>query len=165
MSAFPEESPMPQSDEETGRLFLHLKAAHGVMRAALTDALEDIGITVPQLLILRAIELTPAVSSAQLARDCFVSPQAMVNNIARLEADGLIARSKGGGRILETQLTEKGRAILERAGSRIASAERYVTQMLGEETVQSLDEGLRALTDCMLKSLVVTTSRTWETDD
>ncbi|HTU71138.1 MAG TPA: MarR family transcriptional regulator [Candidatus Baltobacteraceae bacterium] len=154
-----------QSDEETGRLFLHLKAAHGVMRAALTDVLDDIGITVPQLLILRAIELTPAVSSAQLARECFVSPQAMVNNVARLEADGLIARSKGGGRVLETHLTEKGQAILERAGSRIASAERYVTETLGEEQVQSLDASLVALTDCMLKSLVVTTSRTWDADE
>jgi DNA-binding MarR family transcriptional regulator len=154
-----------QSDEETGRLFLHLKAAHGVMRMALSEALSDVGITLPQLLILRGIELTPAISSAQLARECFVSPQAMVANIARLEAEGLIVRSKGGGRTIETHLTDKGLAIYERAGSRIQSAERYVTQTLGEDTVRALDRGLRELTDCMQKSVVVTTSRSWDVDE
>lgn len=154
MIPFPEESPM-QPDEETGRLFLHLKAAQGVMRMALTDALSDIGITVPQLLILRGIEITPAISSAQLARECFVSPQAMVANIARLCS----------GRTIETHLTDKGRAIYDRAGSRIQSAERYVTQMLGEDTVRALDRGLRELADCMQKSVVVTTSRSWDTDE
>jgi DNA-binding MarR family transcriptional regulator len=158
--ALPEESPM--DSEEPGRLFLHLKAAQAVMRAALTDAVSDIGITVPQLLILRAVDRTPAASSAELARACFVSPQAMVANIGKLEAAGLIVRTKGGGRTMETHLTDDGRAVYERAGSRIASAERYVIQTLGEDTVRTLDEDLRALTDCMLKSLVVTTSRTWD---
>jgi DNA-binding MarR family transcriptional regulator len=161
--ALPEESPM-QTDSEAGRLFLHLKAAQAAMRAALDDALADIGITSPQLLILRAIDANPRVSSAELARACFITPQAMVVNLARLESAGLIARTpaKGGGRSLETHFTDKGHALYERAGSRILSAERYVTQQLGEETVDLLDEGLRQLADVLLKSLVVTTSRTWD---
>ena len=73
-----------------------------------------------QLIILRTIEYNPAISGAQLARDCFVTPQAMAANIAKLEAAGLIARSKGEGRALETHLTDKGRAIFDRAGSRVA---------------------------------------------
>ena len=159
------EEPLMESDEETGRLFLHLKAAHATLRAALSDALSDLGLTVPQLLVLRAIEYSPACSSAELGRMCFVSPQAMVSNISKLEAAGLIVRTPGVGRTLETRLTEKGHAALERAGSRVASAERYITQVLGEDRVRALDNGLVALNDCMLKSLVVTTSRTWESDD
>lgn len=162
---FDREEPLMVPDAETGRLFLHLKAAQATMRAALTDALSDLGLTVPQLLILRAIEMTPAVSSAEIGRQCFVSPQAMVANVGRLEAAGLIVRTPGGGRTLETHLTDKGQAILDRAGARIQSAERYITQVLGDETVRALDEGLVALNDCMLKSLVVTTSRTWESDE
>ncbi len=151
--------------DEPGRLFLHLKAAQATMRAALADALTDVGVTVPQLLILRAIDRTPAASSAELARQCFVSPQAMVSNIGKLEAAGLIERTKGGGRTLETHLTDKGRATYERAGSRIASAERYVVQELGEETVHALDRDLEALNETMQRSLVVTTSRTWDSED
>ncbi|MGD0967664.1 MAG: MarR family transcriptional regulator [Candidatus Aquilonibacter sp.] len=152
-------------DDETGRLFLHLKAAQGAARNALDDALSDLGLTSMQLIILRTIEYYPAISGAQLARDCFVTPQAMAANIAKLEAAGLIARSKGQGRALEAQLTEKGHAIFDRAGSRVQSAERYIAEVLGAGTVAELDRNLRDLTDCLQKSLVVTTSRTWDTDE
>lgn len=152
-------------DEETGRLFLHLKAAQATTAAALTDALSDLGITVPQLLVLRAVAMAPAITSAELARQCFVSAQAMVTNISKLEAAGLIVRSKGEGRTIETHLTDKGYAIFDRAGSRIESAHRYVAQAMGEETIKQLDDALLALTECMQKSLIVTTARTWDLDD
>jgi DNA-binding MarR family transcriptional regulator len=152
-------------DEGTGRLFLHLKAAQGAARNALDDALADIGITALQLIILRTIEYSPAISGAQLARDCFVSPQAMAANIAKLEAAGLIARNKGEGRVLEAHLTEKGRAIFDRAGSRVQSAEDYIAEVLGADSVTNLVHTLRDLTDCLQKSLVVTTSRTWDIDE
>ncbi len=152
-------------DEGTGRLFLHLKAAQGAARNALDDALNDIGLTALQLIILRTIEYSPAISGAQLARDCFVTPQAMAANISKLEAAGLIARSKGEGRVLEAHLTEKGRAIFDRAGSRVESAERYIAEVLGADTVDNLDRTLRDLTECLQKSVVVTTSRTWDVDD
>jgi DNA-binding MarR family transcriptional regulator len=155
------------ADPETGRLFLHLKAAQAAMRAALDDALADIGITSPQLLILRAIDENPRVSSAQLARQCFISPQAMVVNLARLESAGLIVRTpaKSGGRSLETHFTDKGLALFERAGSRVLSAERYVRQQLGDDAVNALDDGLRKLTDALLRSVVVTTSRSWDVQE
>ena len=151
-------------DEDTGRLFLHLKAAQGAARNALDDALSDMGISSQQLLILRAVELSPAISGAQLARECFVSPQTMATTIAKLEAAGLIVRSKGEGRVFETHLTDKGRAIFDRAGSRVQSAERYIAEVLGAGTVAELDRILRDFTDCLQKSLVVTTSRTWDTE-
>jgi len=151
-------------NEENGRLFLHLKAAQAALRAALGDALSDIGITVPQLLILRAIELTPAISSAQLARETYVSPQAMVTNVTKLCEAGLIERSKGQGRTLETRLTPKGHDVLERAADRVEGAVRYVTNRLGAETVQMLDAALLALTEALQDSLVTTTTRAWEDD-
>ncbi|MGA7572312.1 MAG: MarR family transcriptional regulator [Candidatus Aquilonibacter sp.] len=152
-------------DEGTGRLFLHLKAAQGAARNALDDALSDLGLTSMQLIILRTIEYYPAISGAQLARDCFVTPQAMAANIAKLEAAGLIARSKGEGRVLEAHLTDKGRAIFDRAGSRVQSAESYIAEILGADTVANLDRVLRELTDCLQKSLVVTTARSWDIDE
>jgi DNA-binding MarR family transcriptional regulator len=152
-------------DEGTGRLFLHLKAAQGAARNALDDALSDLDLTSMQLIILRTVEYNPAISGAQLARDCFVTPQAMAANIAKLEAAGLIARSKGEGRVIETHLTDKGRAIFDRAGSRVQSAERYIAEVLGPGTVAELDRTLRELTDCLQKSVVVTTSRSWDSDE
>lgn len=150
------------TDRETGRLFLHLKAAQATMRAAMSDALSDLGITVPQLLMLRALELSPGISGAQLARECYVSPQAMVSNLAKLVEAGLIERTKGPGRTYETHLTDNGCAVLDRAASRVLSMERYVAEELGAERVHALDEALVALNDRVQKSLVITTSRVWD---
>jgi DNA-binding MarR family transcriptional regulator len=150
------------TDRETGRLFLHLKAAQATMRAALGDAIGDLGLTAPQLLLLRALELSPGVCGAQLARECFVSPQAMVNNLAKLRDAGLIERTKGPGRTYETHLTPKGLEILEQAADRVVAMERYVAGELGPEKMRVLDEALVALNDRLQKSLVVTTSRAWE---
>lgn len=156
---------MASHDPETGRLFLHLKAAQTAMRAALADVLDDIGITPPQLVVMRALELSPAISSAELARQCFVSPQAMVVTLTRLEQAGLIERTKGGGRIIETHLTQKGREVLLRAGERITGAVNYIRGIMGTERVDQLTAMLEELTDLLLKSQVVTTTRSWDLDE
>jgi DNA-binding MarR family transcriptional regulator len=153
------------SGPEPGRLFLLLKAGQAAMRAALCDALDDIGITPPQLLALRAIYHTPAISNAEMARQCFVSPQAMVVTLSRMEQMGLIERVKGEGRVIETHLTKKGTATLDRAAERIAAAERYLCDALGEERVDALCATLGELNDALLKSQVVTTSRSWDLDE
>jgi DNA-binding MarR family transcriptional regulator len=158
------EESLMATDREAGRLFLHLKAAQATMRAALTDAVSELGVTMPQLLMLRALDLSPGISGAQLARECFVSPQAMVSNLARLCEAGLIERTKGAGRTFETHLTGKGHAILDRAGSRVLSVERYVTQEIGAERLRELDELLVTLNGVFEKSLVTITTRAWDDD-
>ena len=93
-----------------GRLFYSLKHAQGRARAALDEAFGQIGLTTPQFLALNAIDENARSSSAELARHSYVSPQAMMTIIARLESSGLIARTPDpqGGRSLETALTQKG---------------------------------------------------------
>jgi len=83
--------------------------------------------------------------------------------VSRLEAAGLIVRTPApSGRSIETHLTEKGAALFERAISRARVAERYVVAALGDETVATLNRDLQRLTDCLAKSVVVTTSRSWD---
>lgn len=154
-----------ESEQEPGRLFLHLKAAQAAMRSALCDAIADLEITPPQLLALRALDRTPAISNAELARQCFVSPQAMVVTLARMEQSGLIERIKGGGRVIETHLTAKGQATFLRAGERIAAAESYLRETIGEGRIDALLDTLQGVTDALLKSHVVTTARSWDVDD
>ena len=153
------------SEQETGRLFLLLKAAQAAMHSALADVLDDIGITPPQLMALRALYLTPAISNAELARQCFVSPQAMVVQLTRMEQMGLIERVKGEGRIIQTHLTEKGRITLDRAADRIDAAVHYLRSVVGEDRIEALCETLEDLNNALLKSQVVTTSRSWDLDE
>jgi DNA-binding MarR family transcriptional regulator len=137
------------SEQETGRLFLLLKAAQAAMHSALADVLDDIGITPPQLMALRALYLTPAISNAELARQCFVSPQAMVVQLTRMEQMGLIERVKGEGRIID----------------RIDAAVHYLRSVVGEDRIEALCETLEDLNNALLKSQVVTTSRSWDLDE
>ena len=153
------------SEQEPGRLFLLLKAAQAAMRSALADVLDDIGITPPQLLVLRTLYHSPAISNAEMARQCFVSPQAMVVTLTRMEQMGLVERVKGEGRVIETHLTEKGTVTLDRAAARIAAAEAYLRCALGEDRMEMLCDTLDDLNHCLLKSQVVTTARTWDLDE
>lgn len=152
-------------DRDPGGLYLRLKAAQAAMRAALTDVLSDIGITPPQLLALRALERSPAISNAELARQCFVTPQAMVTTLVRLQRAGLLERVKGSGRIIETHLTEVGRETLDRAVDRVAEAERYLRDTLGTARVDALRETLEELTSALERTQVVTSVRSWSTDE
>jgi DNA-binding MarR family transcriptional regulator len=89
-------------------------------------------ISLPQYLVLSTLHEEPGLSSAEVARRCFVSSQAANVIVARLEATKLIrrVRSKAGGRALEARLTKHGEAILAEC--------RGITSGLGTRIFESL---------------------------
>jgi DNA-binding MarR family transcriptional regulator len=148
-----------------GRLFYSLKHAQGRARAALDEAFGQIGLTTPQFLALNAIDENARSSSAELARHSYVSPQAMMTIIARLESSGLIARTPDpqGGRSLETALTQKGVRLLQRARERATSLEKYIADLLGPKATKSLLESLDRITQaCCMQDVTVTKTRPWD---
>lgn len=155
---------VPDEIERQGRLFFRLKVAQNVAKAALDAAFDDVGLTTTQFLALVAIEHHATASSAELARRSFVTPQAMIVNVARLEALGLIERSPapGGGRSLETRLTAAGAATLLEAKARAAAIDRYVRERIGDACVTELVGGLEKLATCLSESVTVTTARSWD---
>ncbi len=74
-------------------LLSKLKYAQAASRAALETEFGQIGITIPQFLALAAIEENADISSAELARMSYVSPQAMITIVARLQSAKLITRA------------------------------------------------------------------------
>src|SRR5215472_7092864 len=91
-----------------------VKTAQQRLRAAMDAALRDLGITTPQYAVLAFLEESPGLSSAQLARQAFVTPQTMNRIIANLQTAGLIERGPHPdlGRVLETRLSRRGRGRL-----------------------------------------------------
>lgn len=155
---------VPEEIDGRGRLFFRLKVAQGICKATLDAAFEEVGLTTTQFLALAAIENHADASSAELARRSFVTPQAMIVNITRLEATGLIERSPapGGGRSLETRLTPKGAELLARAKERTEGIERYIREAMGDSCIAALNDGLLRLTSALTSSVTVTTSRPWD---
>src|SRR6266702_999149 len=66
-------------------------------RAQLDEELRPKGVTTAQLQILKAVKRLPGSSGAQLARECYMTPQSMQALIQRAEADGWIERHKDKG--------------------------------------------------------------------
>jgi DNA-binding MarR family transcriptional regulator len=96
--------------------FLLRQAAYR-LRPALDAALRPHGITAVQYGVLSVLARDPGASSADLARACSTTPQAMNGVVATLARDGLIERHPHPthGRILQVTLTAEGERRLEAA--------------------------------------------------
>ncbi|WP_432994061.1 MarR family winged helix-turn-helix transcriptional regulator [Dactylosporangium sp. CA-233914] len=108
-----------QLDESAPPQELRLLYAIGRLDRGITrelhHGLKPLGLSPHQYATLTVLRARSGLSNAQLARRAYVSPQAMIQVLSSLHADGLITRnpSDENQRILEIRLTDKGVAITE----------------------------------------------------
>lgn len=91
----------------------------------LEEALQPIGITSAHFRILFSLSLQAKRSSAELSRMFGVTAQTMIKQIAILESRGLIQRAvaPSNKRILEVELTDEGRRVLDAANKAAVALE------------------------------------------
>ena len=87
-----------------------LMRVHRALRAAIDETLRPHGFTLPQVTVMFALARRSGLSTADLARRAFVTPQAMGEVLAGLEAKGCVIRRvhDSHGRILPAELTPAG---------------------------------------------------------
>lgn len=121
------------------------------IRARLDDALARHGVTTTEYMTLSEMRLRSGLSSAQLARIAFVTPQAMNLVIRDLEQRGLISRepSENGGRVLRASLTRTGLSVLRRCDRALDDIEEVMLATLDEEDLQSLADHLTACSQAL----------------
>jgi DNA-binding MarR family transcriptional regulator len=131
-----------------------LKRAQHALRLRMDEALRALSLTTPQYAVLSAIEAQAGISSAQLARAAFVTPQTMQGILANLERDGIIARQPDPlhGRILRSGLTPLGHDILIKAHGAVGHVEKLMILSLGADTVSSLAQALTKCADDLSSS-------------
>src|SRR5262245_31131509 len=97
-----------------------LKQAVHVMERGTDAALRDLGLNTAKYVVLRLVRERPDLSSAQLARRAFLSPQSMNAMIVNLEKLGLVTRRQHpeNARVWLTRLTEEGERT-EHAGRQV----------------------------------------------
>src|SRR5215471_7807055 len=102
-----------------------LKRVELAVRARLDDIVRPAGLTALQYTALTVLERHDNMSSAQLARNSFVTAQSMADMIAALEARGLIERHRDSAdrRRLVVALTDGGRALLDRYRDEVRALE------------------------------------------
>jgi DNA-binding MarR family transcriptional regulator len=116
-----------------------LKNAQQALRTEMDASLRDLAITTPQYAVLTFLEESPGLSSAQLARRAFVTPQTMNRIVANLEAGELIERQPHPelGRVQEARLSRRGRRLLGECQRRIDDVEaRMVADLTAAERRQ-----------------------------
>jgi DNA-binding MarR family transcriptional regulator len=121
-----------------------IKQVELASRARLDELFRPIGMTALQYTALTVLERHPDMSSAQLARNSFVTTQSMADMVAALEERGLIERHRDASdrRRLVLALTEEGRALLRRYRRKVAALERQMLAGLTDEQVSELRHSL-----------------------
>ena len=141
------------------RLSALVKEAQQAWRGAMDDALRQHGLTAAQYAILNALEDTPSLSGAALARRCAVTPQTANEIIVHLEAVGLVVRHRGAdARVLYISLSTAGQAALDTCQQAATAIDEHVAGMLTAREHQVL---LSSLQRCVqaLRALPPITAR------
>jgi DNA-binding MarR family transcriptional regulator len=110
-----------------------IKELERAVRVRLDEIVEPLGLTAVQYTALSALGRHPGMTSAQLARRSFISPQAANELVAALEHRGLIRRrgDPDGGRALWIDLTTLGERTLAGCDEQVDALE---AQLFGEVT-------------------------------
>jgi DNA-binding MarR family transcriptional regulator len=106
-------------------LLYAVKQVEQAVRAHLDELLRPSGTTVQQYTALTVLARRTGLTSAELARNAFVTPQSMGDLVAALERRDLIARHPDPrhARRLLISLTPTGRALLEQMEPRVRALE------------------------------------------
>jgi len=117
------------------------------LRMHLDIALSPCGATTPEYTALSVLRERDGLSSAQLARRVFVTPQAMNLIVIELERRGLVRRrpSETHGRTMRISLTAKGTACLEECDRATLPVEARFLASLSKSDAAALR---RALSTC-----------------
>src|SRR5690349_7506808 len=128
---------MPASE----RLGSHLKRAEQALNATKNAVLKPAGVPVAQYGALLHLSANPGISAAALARLCGVTPPTMNTLLKNLQDRSLIERTPHAWHrnILETRLTDEGRAVLADADARAVRVERALAAEFTEEERTALE--------------------------
>jgi DNA-binding MarR family transcriptional regulator len=135
------------------RLTYLVKRLEMAERAHMEDMLRPLGVTLHQYTALSILEYREGLSSAQLARRHFVSPQAMNQMIAVMERDELIERraDPANRKILRAWLTDRGKQVLHSCHQLVDELEKRMLAALTPEQASTfrlaLERSLAALAD------------------
>jgi DNA-binding MarR family transcriptional regulator len=121
-----------------------IKQVELAVRSRLDDLLRPGGLTALQYTALTVLERHRDMSSAQLARNSFVTAQSMADMIMALEGRGLIERhrDRADRRRLVVALTAGGRQLLDRYRDEVAALEAQMLTGLTKTDISGLRRSL-----------------------
>lgn len=143
---------MREPTDGSDRIAAHARVSYVIarldraLRRQIADMVAPHGLTATQYTALSVLRAGKGLSNAQLARRSYVTPQSMIEMLGTLEAKGLIERSPAPdhGRILRTELTQKGRRLLARCDEELDRIEGEMTSELSPQEREAFEHMLRS---------------------
>ncbi|OBI42252.1 MarR family transcriptional regulator [Mycobacterium kyorinense] len=131
-------------DAPLGYLLYRVGAA---LRPEVAAVLRPLELTLPEFVCMRILSMYPGMSSADLARQTNVTPQAMNTVLRKLEDVDVVARpaTVPSGRALPATLTTAGRALLKRAEAAVREADARILSKLSASEQREFKRMLEAL--------------------
>lgn len=122
-----------------------IKLAQAALHAEMARALHEHGVALAQFAVLTALAEEPGLSNADLARRAFVTPQSMNEKLRELEQRAWVARGPHPAhrRIVQFELTDEGRAILQSCDAAVTVIEQRMLADLDLDQRRRLVEALR----------------------
>lgn len=135
------------ADKATPTLLYVMKQVELAVRSRLDEMLRPAGLTALQYTALTVLERHPNLTSAQLARNSFVTSQSMADMVTALQEQGLVDRHRDpeDRRRLVLTVTARGRRLLDKYRGRVAALE---AEMLAGLTARQAAELRRSLLSC-----------------
>ena len=124
---------------------LALKRAQHELRLAINDELAAINTNISQLNVLFFIRRHPGVSSADLARLSFLTPQTLGQQVIQLQKRGLVTRKPGEGRKIRHSLTKPGERLLDAGMQKVREVDTRVLSDFDDDAVATLLDAFQTI--------------------
>jgi DNA-binding MarR family transcriptional regulator len=124
---------------------LSLKRAQHELRLAVNAELAALGTNISQISVLREIGLNPGISSADLARLAWLTPQTLGQLVIQMQERGLVRRRPGEGRKICHYLTQGGEKLLAAGMEKTREVDTHVLRDFSDEDLEVLVDAFRTI--------------------
>jgi DNA-binding MarR family transcriptional regulator len=141
--------PVGEPTGEMSLVYMIGRLEHGIRRE-MRSVLARWELSVPEFTALSVLRRRPGLSNAQMAKRTLVTPQSMIEILARLESRGLVVRTgdPNHGRILRSELTLEGGHVVAAAQAAIDVIEEDLLDGLEHDQLELV---LRAMRGAMAR--------------
>lgn len=138
---------MENRDVATPEIIDNLRRVFQAICEFSKEAEHATGLTGPQLWVLKILGNTSPLRLSDLARQMYLRPATVVGIIDRLEAKGLVARSRSSKdrRVVDLSLTDQGRTLVSNAPEVAQSLLVKGLSGLSVEQFACVDEGMKQM--------------------
>lgn len=129
-------------------MYLLTQASKG-LKKRMEQALSELAVTTMQYTVLSIVRDRQPLSSSELSRRFFVTPQTMNEVVAGLEKMGLLSRSEdpANRRILSVRLTDAGQKLVVKCEAMVDRLEAEAFGVMSKTELKNLRNSLRAVLD------------------